>query len=119
SGPGARATAPCRGGRRESAVRPGVRFGRAAAPLPADVGMSAANVVLPLLTSVASFRLAALVLEQWRRRRRSFQAVWGLGMLWYGISSGAEFLGSALGWGPALYRAWYLFGALFVAAYLG
>jgi hypothetical protein len=80
--------------------------------------MSAPNVVLPLLTSVASFALAALVLDQWRQRRRSFQVVWGLGLLCYGISSGTELLG-AFGWSPTLYRLWYLFGALFVAAYLG
>jgi hypothetical protein len=80
--------------------------------------MNAPNTLLPLLTSLASFALAALVLDQWRRRRRSFQIVWGLGLLWYGISSGTEFLG-AFGWSPTLYRLWYLFGALFVAAYLG
>jgi hypothetical protein len=77
------------------------------------------NVVLPLLSALASFSFAALVLDQWRRRRRSFQLVWALGLLWYGIGVATEFLGSALGWNEALYRAWYLFGALFVAAYLG
>jgi hypothetical protein len=76
------------------------------------------NLVLPLLTSVASFALAALVLDQWRQRRRSFQLVWGLGLLSYGISSGAQFVG-AFGWTPVLYRLWYMFGALLVAAYLG
>jgi hypothetical protein len=80
--------------------------------------MNAPIVLLPLLTSVASFALAALVLDQWRRRRRAFQLVWGLGLLWYAISSGTEFLG-AFGWSPTLYRVWYLFGAIFVAAYLG
>jgi hypothetical protein len=77
------------------------------------------NVVLPLLTALASFSFAALVLDQWRRRRRSFQIVWGLGLICYGIGAATEFAGSALGWNEALYRAWYLFGALFVAAYLG
>src|SRR5437016_12773567 len=80
--------------------------------------MSALILVLPLVTSVASFALATLVLDQWRQRRRSFQLVWGLGLLCYGVGSGVEFLG-AFGWGPTLYRLWYLFGALFVAAYLG
>jgi hypothetical protein len=77
------------------------------------------NVLLPLLTSLASFLFAALVLDQWRRRRRSFQLVWTAGLTWYGIGAATEFLGSALGWNEGLYRAWYLFGALFVAAYLG
>jgi len=77
------------------------------------------NVILPLLSSLASFIFAALVLDQWRRRRRSFQVVWAAGLTWYGIGAGTEFLGSAFGWNEALYRTWYLFGALFVAAYLG
>lgn len=77
------------------------------------------NVVLPFLSSVVSFVCAALVLAQWWSRRRSFQLVWTIGLGWYGVSAGTEFLGGALGWSEPLYRAWYLFGALFVAAYLG
>jgi len=77
------------------------------------------NVVLPLLSSVASFAFAALVFTQWLQRRRSFQLVWTIGLLWYGISAGTEFLGSAFGWSEPLYRTWYLIGAFFVAAYLG
>jgi hypothetical protein len=77
------------------------------------------NVLLPLLSTLASFLFAALVLDQWRRRRRSFQLVWAAGLVCYGIGAGTEFFGSALGWNEALYRAWYLFGALLVASYLG
>jgi hypothetical protein len=77
------------------------------------------NVVLPLLSSLVSFAFAATVLAQWSRRHRGFQLVWAIGLLWYGISAGTEFLGSAFGWNEGLYRAWYLVGAFFVAAYLG
>jgi hypothetical protein len=45
--------------------------------------------------------------------------VWAIGLLWYGISAGCEFIGGAFGWSEPLYRAWYLIGAFFVAAYLG
>ena len=81
--------------------------------------MSVLNVVLPLGSSVLSFVFAALVLDQWWQRRHSFQLVWGIGLLWYGISAGTEFLGGAFGWSEPLYRTWYLIGAFFVAAYLG
>jgi hypothetical protein len=81
--------------------------------------MTALNVLLPLLACLVSLVFAALVLEQWWRRRRSFQLVWGAGLLWYGLSSGAQFAGAAFGWNAALYGAWYLFGAIFTAAYLG
>jgi hypothetical protein len=77
------------------------------------------NVLLPLLSCLVSLVFGALVLEQWRQRRRSFQAVWAAGLAWYAVSAGAQFAGAAFGWSPALYRAWYLFGAIFVAAYLG
>ena len=77
------------------------------------------DVVLPLLSSLLSFIFFVLLVDQWRVRRRSFQAAWALGMLWYAISAGTEFLGAAGGWSEGLYRAWYLFGAVFVAAWLG
>jgi hypothetical protein len=77
------------------------------------------NVVLPLGSSVLSFAFAAMVLDQWRQRRQSFQLVWTIGLVWYGIAAGCEFLGGAFGWSEPVYRTWYLIGAFFVAAYLG
>jgi len=77
------------------------------------------NVILPFLSSALSFAFAALVADQWLRRRQSYQLVWTIGLLWYGISAGTEFLGSAFGWNEPLYRTWYLVGAFGVAAYLG
>src|SRR5690348_14740677 len=64
--------------------------------------MSAFNVVLPLGSSLLSFVFAAMVLDQWWQRRHSFQLVWAIGLLWYGISAGTEFLGSAFGWSEPL-----------------
>lgn len=81
--------------------------------------MNVLDVVLPLGSSVLSFVFAAMVLDQWRRRRHGFQLVWGIGLLWYGVSTGAEFLGEAFGWSGGVYRVWYLFGAFLVPAYLG
>ena len=77
------------------------------------------NVILPLASSLLSFVFAAMVFDQWLRRRQPFQLVWTIGLLWYGISAGTEFVGSAFGWSEPLYRAWYLIGAFGVAAYLG
>src|SRR5438093_7163658 len=77
------------------------------------------NVVLPFLSSALSFIFAILVADQWIRRRQPYQLVWTIGLLWYGISAGTEFLGSLAGWSEGLYRAWYLIGGFGVAAYLG
>jgi hypothetical protein len=81
--------------------------------------MNTLNVVLPLGSSVLSLAFAAMVFDQWWQRRKAFQLVWAIGLLWYGISAGTEFIGGAFGWSEPLYRAWYLIGAFFVAAYLG
>ena len=77
------------------------------------------NVVLPFCSSMLSLVFCALLVEQWLARRRSYQAVWAIGMLWYGLSAGTEFLGGAFGWSEPLYRAWYLIGAIWVAGWLG
>ena len=77
------------------------------------------NVVLPLCSSLLSFLFFFLLVDQWRERRRAYQAVWALGMLWYALSAGTEFLGGAFGWSEPLYRAWYLIGATWVAGWLG
>jgi hypothetical protein len=77
------------------------------------------NVVLPFLSSLLSFVFAVMVGDQWLRRRQPYQLVWTVGLLWYGISAGTEFIGGAWGWNEGLYRTWYLIGAFFVAAYLG
>src|SRR2546421_9720317 len=77
------------------------------------------NVVLPLASSLLAFVFAGMVLDQWFQRRHSFQLVWAIGLLWYGVAAGTEFLGSAFGWNEALYRTWYLIGAFLVPAYLG
>ena len=75
--------------------------------------------LLPLASSLLSFAFAAMVLDQWRQRRRAFQLVWGIGLIWYGIATGTEFLGSTFGWSEPLYRTWYLIGAFLVPSYLG
>jgi hypothetical protein len=77
------------------------------------------NVVLPFFSSALSFIFFGLVFDQWLRRRRAYQLVWAIGLLWYGLSAGTEFLGGAFGWSEPLYRTWYLIGAVWVAGWLG
>ncbi|MEO8462290.1 MAG: hypothetical protein ABI555_03685 [Chloroflexota bacterium] len=77
------------------------------------------NVVLPLLSSILSFVFFVFLIDQWRERRRPYQLIWAIGMLWYALSAGTEFLGGAVGWSEPLYRAWYLIGAIWVAGWLG
>ena len=77
------------------------------------------NVVLPFASSALSLIFFVLLVDQWRERRRPHQAIWAIGMLWYGLSAGTEWIGGAIGWSEPLYKAWYLIGAIWVAGWLG
>lgn len=77
------------------------------------------QALLPAVTSVLALVFALMLVDQWRERRHGFQLVWALGMLWYGLGSGAEALAVVGGWNEALYRTWYLTGAVWTAAWLG
>ena len=75
--------------------------------------------LLPALTAVLALVMAVALLDQWRERRQPFQLVWALGMTFFGIASGCEALAAAAGWNEALYRTWYLTGAVLTAGWLG
>lgn len=74
---------------------------------------------IPTLTSVLALGFAAALLDQWRERRQTFQLIWGLGMGFFGIAAGCEAIAAAAGWSEALYRTWYLTGAVWTAGWLG
>jgi len=76
-------------------------------------------VILPALTSLLALAFSVSLFDQWRERRGGFQGIWALGMLFYGIASGAESIAGAGGWNEGLYRVWYLTGAVWTAGWLG
>jgi hypothetical protein len=76
-------------------------------------------VVLPALTSLLALVFSLALFDQWRERRGGFQLIWCLGMLFYGVASGCEAVAGAAGWNEALYRTWYLTGAVWTAGWLG
>ncbi len=75
--------------------------------------------LLPALTAVLALVMAMALLDQWRERRQPFQLVWALGMSFFGVASGCEAVAAAAGWTEALYRTWYLTGAVLTAGWLG
>src|SRR3982751_4738023 len=77
------------------------------------------TVWLPALTALLALVFALALFDQWRERRQPFQLVWGIGMLFYGIAAGCEAIAGAGGWNEALYRTWYLTGAVWTAGWLG
>ncbi len=77
------------------------------------------SVALPALTAALAIVMALALLDQWRDRRQPFQLVWAIGMAFFGVASGCEALAAAGGWNEALYRTWYLTGAVLTAGWLG
>lgn len=77
------------------------------------------NTAVPALASAISFLFAAAVLQQYLARRRPYQLVWGLGLLFWGLGTGAEAAVQVGGLREAPYRLWYLMGAVYTAAWLG
>ena len=78
-----------------------------------------ASVVLPAITALLAGLFAVALLDQWRTRRRAYQLVWALGMVFFAIAVAAEAVAAAGGWSEALYRTWYLTGAVWTAGWLG
>lgn len=76
-------------------------------------------VVIPGLTSLLAFLFFLALVDQWRERRRGYQLVWAIGMLFYALASGSEAVAAAIGWSEPLYRTWYLTGAVWTAGWLG
>ena len=81
--------------------------------------MKAVNVLLPFTSSVISLVFAYLVFRRYAMRRGAHLLLWGIGMVFYGIGGFCEGYYGALGWNPLVFRLWYLFGAILVAAWLG
>lgn len=77
------------------------------------------NTLIPLTSSVLSFGLAFFMLKRYAARKGLHNLLWGLGMIFYGIGGFCEFYNGAFGWNPLVFRLWYLFGAMLVAAWLG
>jgi len=86
---------------------------------PTTIGLLPVNIVLPAITSVLGFTFAIVMLGRFVRGQQPYYLVWTLGLVWYALAAGSEALGDAVGWNAALYKLWYLTGAIGVAAYLG
>ncbi len=78
-----------------------------------------ANVLLPAITAVLAGIFFVALLDQWRTRRRGYQLIWAMGMLFFSIAVACEALAAATGWNEPIYRVWYLTGAVWTAGWLG
>ncbi len=81
--------------------------------------MTVVNTLLPFISAIVSFIFAFFVFKRYAEKRRLHLLLWGLGMLFYGIGGFCEAYFGAFGWNSLIFRLWYLFGAILVAAWLG
>lgn len=77
------------------------------------------NWLIPLMSGVISFTFAIFVLRRYEQRKGAHLLLWGIGTFFYGIGGICEALYGLFGWEPLVFRLWYLFGAILVAAWLG
>jgi hypothetical protein len=78
------------------------------------------NTWLPLISSIVSFVFAFFIFKRYLARKKGAHLIlWGTGMIFYGIGGFCEWYYGFWGWNPLIYRFWYLFGAILVAAWLG
>jgi MFS family permease len=78
-----------------------------------------ATIVIPAITAVLAAALSIALLDQWRARHRGYQLVWALGMAFFAVAVACEAVAAAAGWNEAIYRLWYLTGAVWTAGWLG
>lgn len=78
-----------------------------------------ASVFLPAVTAALAGIFALALFDQWRTRQRGYQLIWAFGMAFFAIAVAAEAIAAANGWDEAIYRTWYLTGAVWTAGWLG
>ena len=81
--------------------------------------MTFINTVIPFISAIISFIFAFIIFKRYAEKRGPHLLLWGLGMLFYGIGGFCEAYFGAFGWNALIFRMWYLFGAILVAAWLG
>jgi len=81
--------------------------------------MTFLNTFLPFVSSAVSFIFAFFIFKRYTLKKGEHLLLWGIGMVFYGIGGFCEGFFGAFGWNPLIYRLWYLFGAILVAAWLG
>jgi hypothetical protein len=77
------------------------------------------NTIVPFMSSLVSFGFAVVILRRYWQRKGLHLLLWGIGMIFYGIGGFCEGYYGAFGWNSTIFRMWYLFGAILVAAWLG
>lgn len=77
------------------------------------------TALFELLATIFSLVAAIFIFDQHLQRPRPHKLMWTLGLLFYGLAAGAEYLAVTGGWNETNYKAWYYFGGILTAIFLG
>jgi hypothetical protein len=77
------------------------------------------SFLIPFASAIVSFVFAFVLFRRYQRKHGAHLLLWAIGMTMYGIGGACEAYYGAAGWSPLVFRLWYLFGAMLVAAWLG
>jgi hypothetical protein len=77
------------------------------------------HLILPFISSIVMLIFTVSVLQRYLRRHKQHFLFWGIGLAMFGVGSFAEAYFGAVGWSPAIFFMWYLFGAVLTAAWIG
>ena len=81
--------------------------------------MSAVSSVIPIISFILSLVFTFFVFKRYLKRRSVHLLIWSISLIFYGIGGMCEAFYGLFGWNPFIFRLWYLFGAVLVAAWLG
>lgn len=74
--------------------------------------------VFPLLAALVALAFALLLVRQFARRRRSYQALWAVALLMYAAASLVVTLGALNGWTSGEFRVYWTLGAVLNVPFL-
>ena len=77
------------------------------------------NILIPLTSSLVSILFAVAVFRRYQTNHGEHLLIWGIGLIFYAIGGACEAFYGAFGFNNLIFRLWYLFGAILVAAWLG
>ncbi|PWB48352.1 MAG: hypothetical protein C3F10_01145 [Dehalococcoidia bacterium] len=78
-----------------------------------EIAVENAVYYVPVLTTVLSAIFATVVLRRWRQKEDAPHLLWwGAGIVLFGVGTFMEGWTAIFGWNEAIFRSWYISGAL-------
>lgn len=74
--------------------------------------------IYPAAGALIALAFSGTMLRRFLVRRRAYQLLWAAALLMYAVASASLAVGAAAGWSPALYRTYWLLGAILNVPYL-